>query len=112
MGTHPIFESDFDCLTDCKKKHEFQSRRIGPKSRSWPRVRRKIHGRHWRQAPVQGRTWPLSRAKTRERPLRKATPSANNRRESLENEDKKCNQLVNQSNQFEFKIHLQLKVHH
>merc|ERR1711868_145167 len=20
MGTHPIFESDFDCLTDCKSK--------------------------------------------------------------------------------------------
>merc|ERR1712131_496088 len=22
MGTHPIFESDFDCLTDSKKKNE------------------------------------------------------------------------------------------
>merc|ERR1712198_403264 len=21
MGTHPIFESDFDCLTDCKSVH-------------------------------------------------------------------------------------------
>merc|ERR1712064_241504 len=24
MGTHPIFESDFDCLTDCIKKKMFE----------------------------------------------------------------------------------------
>jgi len=23
MGTHPIFESDFDCLTDREKKRKF-----------------------------------------------------------------------------------------
>merc|ERR1711945_75657 len=25
MGTHPIFESDFDCLTDCIKKKVFEN---------------------------------------------------------------------------------------
>merc|ERR1712062_404594 len=24
MGTHPIFESDFDCLTDLSMKHEYE----------------------------------------------------------------------------------------
>jgi len=26
MGTHPIFESDFDCLTDCKRKRKIRDR--------------------------------------------------------------------------------------
>merc|ERR1739838_614922 len=36
MGTHPIFESDFDCLTDCEiwPKWPEANRRAGAKSKS------------------------------------------------------------------------------
>merc|ERR1712168_1167098 len=32
MGTHPIFESDFDCLTDCRKKKKLQFRQLRRKN--------------------------------------------------------------------------------
>jgi len=31
MGTHPIFESDFDCLTECQKRKQEREKR--PKNR-------------------------------------------------------------------------------
>merc|ERR1712058_181438 len=33
MGTHPIFESDFDCLTDCHKRTKFAKMVNIPKTR-------------------------------------------------------------------------------
>jgi len=27
MGTHPIFESDFDCLTECQKRVDAETKR-------------------------------------------------------------------------------------
>jgi len=33
MGTHPIFESDFDCLTENKKKFENRKSRIKSNSK-------------------------------------------------------------------------------
>jgi len=29
MGTHPIFESDFDCLTECRDMHNWLSDQQG-----------------------------------------------------------------------------------
>merc|ERR1712131_413213 len=34
MGTHPIFESDFDCLTDCESDYEFPGPSLNIDSRS------------------------------------------------------------------------------
>ena len=41
-----------------------------------------------------------------------ANSNGENRVPDIEETNQSANQLVNQSNQFEFKIHLQLKVHH
>merc|ERR1711990_797361 len=38
MGTHPIFESDFDCLTDCTFRVSFRSIKINVHGEDSPQI--------------------------------------------------------------------------
>merc|ERR1711990_164854 len=52
MGTHPIFESDFDCLTEGQTSHVMSS--VAPKLLSTPRVLRANYPKWWKsQAAVE-----------------------------------------------------------
>jgi len=43
MGTHPIFESDFDCLTECKRNRDKMDRKDSKKQRLSQRVKSVNH---------------------------------------------------------------------
>merc|ERR1712099_3502 len=56
MGTHPIFESDFDCLTDCNTDnsicHQSLIQPLSSKSSSELSVEKLVPPHHWLQRSV------------------------------------------------------------
>merc|ERR1712243_426302 len=56
MGTHPIFESDFDCLTDCNSDnsicHQSLIQPLSSKSSSVLLVEKLVPPHHWLQRSV------------------------------------------------------------
>merc|ERR1712203_957761 len=56
MGTHPIFESDFDCLTDCNSDnsicHQSLIQPLSSKSSSVLLVEKLVPPHHWPQRSV------------------------------------------------------------
>merc|ERR1712029_712162 len=56
MGTHPIFESDFDCLTDCNSDnsicHQSLIQPLSSKSFSVLLVEKLVPPHHWLQRSV------------------------------------------------------------